>query len=183
MSIHVCVTTFAEYFVQFGVEFSGLLRIPRLLILQRLIKSLYLALIIANYMIVIIQPWWHMIIIISIVSVQLPHTTKVAHENGQGGYQTQSSTQSFSDMQAHWWLFKVERAGKAVQIIPINGSKFMNISIFVWKRVQICWYPLSTEVYTSLPAVSSIYTLSCLLSKTCIFGICQYFGSHVPSRK
>ena len=56
MSIHVCVTTFAEYFVQFCVEFSGLLRTPRLLILQRLIKSLYLALIIADYMIVIIQP-------------------------------------------------------------------------------------------------------------------------------
>ena len=37
------------------------------------------------------------------------------------------STESFDDTQAYWWSFEVERAGKAVQIIPVGGSKVMNI--------------------------------------------------------
>ena len=47
---------------------------------------------------------------------ELKKTAKVATKN-----------QSFDDTQAYWWLFEVERAGKAVQIIPAGGSKFMNI--------------------------------------------------------
>ena len=34
----------------------------------------------------------------SFAYVQMPRTIKVAQENGQGGYQNQSSTQSFNDI-------------------------------------------------------------------------------------
>ena len=66
----------------------------------------------------IINSWLH---VIYLHSVQTSRVTQVAQENGQDGYQKPFSTQFFNDTQAYWW------ARKAVQIIPVGGSKFMNI--------------------------------------------------------
>ena len=77
MSVHICVTTFAD----FAEAYKKLV-----------FSSYYSQLHDRDHSTLMAHDH------ISIVSVQLPHTTKVAHENGQGGYQNQSSTQFFSDM-------------------------------------------------------------------------------------
>ena len=35
--------------------------------------------------------------------------------------------EAFEDTQAYWWLFEVERGGKAVQMLPAASGKIMNI--------------------------------------------------------
>jgi hypothetical protein len=64
---------------------------------------------------------------IPIVTVQATLVSRFAQENGRGGYQKPFSTEAFEDALAHWWLFEVERGGKAVQILAVARSKVMNI--------------------------------------------------------
>lgn len=59
---------------------------------------------------------------------------KDPQENSQGSFQKPFSTEAFDDT---LWLFEVKRARKAVQIVPVGGSKLMR-SILVQKGVQIC---------------------------------------------
>ena len=96
------------------------------MIVQRLVNTCiqFLSLIIANYKIVnIIESRAH-VIIIPIVSIQATWVSKFIQENVQGDY---FSIEAFEDTEVHWWLFEVERDGKAVQILAFAHGKVMNI--------------------------------------------------------
>ena len=85
------------------------------MIVQKLVIHLYSAFI-TNYCQLQDREYQaHVIIIIIIVSVQATWVSKCTQENDRGGYQNPFSIEAFEDTEAHWWLFEVERGGKAVQ--------------------------------------------------------------------